>query len=92
MRDVFSLAASVCVGIVLAGLTCQVQAAPGKVTVSRTDAAVVLENGDLGLVIGTAEGYPRVSRLVNKLSGRTIPVASDDFAPTPGGAAAASIG
>ena len=46
---------------------------------TRTNAEAVLENDLLQLVVNTAAGPPKVSRLVNKLSNRVIPVASDSF-------------
>jgi hypothetical protein len=55
-------------------------AATPKATVTRTDAETRLENEALGIVIDTASGRATVTKLENKLSGRAIAVASDDFA------------
>lgn len=55
-------------------------AAAEKTAVKRTDREIVLGNGSLEIVFDAASGMPKMTRLVNKLSGRTIPIASDDFA------------
>jgi alpha-L-rhamnosidase len=80
MRRFPSLVGSICAGVVLAGLACQVQAATGKASVTRNNAEVVLENDALRLVIDTAAGHPKATRLLNKLSNRAVSLASDDFA------------
>jgi hypothetical protein len=80
MKRILSPAAMVFVGIAFACPACPLEAAPPKTVVTRTDTATVLENDALRLELRTGAGCPAAVRLVNKLSGRTIPLATDDFA------------
>ncbi|NLF08739.1 MAG: hypothetical protein GX594_12285 [Pirellulaceae bacterium] len=56
------------------------QAAGGKTVVVKTDRKIVLSNDMLELAFDASGERPTLSRLTNRLSGRAIPIASDDFA------------
>ena len=52
---------------------------PAKATVKRSGSEIVLGNASIELVIDARPPCAAAVRLVNKLSGRTIPIRSDDF-------------
>ncbi len=52
---------------------------PAKASVNRAGTEISLANRSIELVFATSENRCAAVRLVNKVSGRTIPIRSDDF-------------